>query len=106
MVTEQEMERALRWMATTDLELADCRVQVLRSEYMVDVAESLAYRHLEGSIEDKKRAVKILPEVQKAKEEYFTCVRAYEKLRARRKTAELLIETWKSVNANRRSGNV
>lgn len=106
MVSEGEMERALRWMATTDTEFADWRVHVLRAEYMADVAESLAYKLLEGTVEDRKRACKAAPEVTRAKEEYFTAVRGYEKLRAQRKTAELLIETWRSVNANQRRGNV
>jgi hypothetical protein len=106
MVTEDEMERALRWMATTDVELADWRVQVLRTEYLADVAESLAYRHMEGTVEDRKRACKAAPEVQTAKENWFVAVRGYEKLRAQRKSAELLIETWRSVNANQRKGNI
>lgn len=100
------MERALRWMATTDTEFADWRVAVLRAEYMADVAESLAYKLLEGTVEDRKRGCKMAPEVVKAQEDYFTAVRGYEKLRAQRKTAELLIETWRCVNVNRRVGNV
>lgn len=107
MVTTDEMERALRWMATTDTESADWRVAMLRAEYMADVAESLAYKLAEGtSVEDRKKAAKASPEVKKAMEDYFTAVRGYEVLRAQRKTAELLIETWRSVNANRRVGNV
>lgn len=101
------MERALRWMATTDTEFADWRVASLRAEYMADVAESLAYKLAEGgSVEDRKKAAKASPEVKKAMDDYFAAVRGYEVLRAQRKTAELLIETWRSVNANRRVGNV
>ncbi|MDB6103324.1 MAG: hypothetical protein JWO52_3323 [Gammaproteobacteria bacterium] len=107
MITQDEMERALRWMACCDTEFADWRVASLRAEYMADVAESLAYKLIEGgSVEDRKKAAKASPEVKKAMEDYFTAVRGYEILRAQRKTAELLIETWRSVNANRRVGNV
>jgi hypothetical protein len=106
MVTTDEMERALRWMACSDTEFADWRVASLRAEYMADVAEAMVYKLAEGSIEDRKKAAKASPEVKKAMEDYFTAVRGYEVLRAQRKTAELLIETWRSVNANRRVGNV
>lgn len=106
MVTEVEMERALRWMATTDTEFADWRVAVLRTEYLADVAESLTYKLMEGTVEDRKRACKAAPEVQTAMENHFQAVRGYEKLRAQRKSAELLIETWRSVNANQRKGNI
>lgn len=101
------MERALRWMATTDMEFADWRVQSLRAEYMAEVAESMVYKSFgsEGSVEDRKKAAKASPEVKKAMEDYFTAIRGYEVLKAQRKSAELLIETWRSVNANRRVGN-
>lgn len=106
MVTEEEMERALRWLARTDSALAEKRVAVLRTEYLATVAESLSYKVLEGTVEDRKRACKITPEVQAAMEKQFAAVLEYEKLRAQRKSAELLIETWRSVNANQRKGNV
>jgi len=106
MIKEEEMERALRWMATTDTELADWRVAVLRTEYLAAVAESLSYKLMEGTVEDRKRACKAAPEVQTAMENHFATVRGYEKLRAQRKSAELLIETWRSVNANQRKGNI
>lgn len=96
------MERALRWLATTDIRLAELRVEVLRTEYMADVAESLAYSHLEGSVEDRKRGAKASTERGDAMEKFFVATREYEKLRAQRKSAELLINAWQSVNANRR----
>lgn len=101
------MERALRWMATTDTEFADWRVASLRTEYLAEVAEALVYGSItEGSVEDRKKAAKASAEVKKAMEDHFAAVRGYEVLRAQRKSAELLIETWRSVNANRRVGNV
>lgn len=99
------MERALRWMATTDVEYAGWVVAVLRAEHLADVAEALVYKSLEGPVEDKKRAAKTSPEVAKAMEEVFKTVRGREVLKAQRKSAELTIETWRSVNANRRQGN-
>lgn len=102
MVTEDEMERALRWLATTDAKLADLRVEVLKTEYLADVAESLVYQHLEGSVEDRKKAAKASDEKAHAMEKFFVATREYEKLRAQRKSAELLINAWQSVNANRR----
>jgi hypothetical protein len=104
-VTSEEMERALRWLSYTDTELADWRVAVLRTEYLADVAESMAFKLLEGGVEERKREAKTVSDVRTAKENYFAAVRGFEKLRAQRKSAELLIETWRSENANRRVGN-
>lgn len=102
MVSEDEVERAIRWMATTDTELADWRVQVLRTEYLAEVAEAMFYKHSEGSVEDRKKAAKASDEVKAAMENFLTATRGYEKLRAQRKSAELLFNFWQSVNANRR----
>lgn len=106
MVTEDEAERALRWMATTDVEYAGWIVAVLRAEHMADVAEALVYKSMEGPVEDRKKAAKASSEVAKAMEDVFKAVRGREVLRAQRKSAELTIETWRSLNANRRVGNV
>lgn len=106
MVTEDEAERALRWMAQTDVEYAGWIVAVLRAEHLADVAEALVYKSLEGPVEDRKKGAKASPEVAKAMEDVFAAVRGREVLRAQRKSAELTIETWRSINANRRVGNV
>jgi hypothetical protein len=100
------MERALRWMSTTDVQLAEWHVATKRYEYLAEVAEAMVYKHLEGSVEDRKKGAKASEEVKKAMDEYFTALKHYEVLRAQRKTAELLIESWRSINANRRVGNV
>jgi hypothetical protein len=108
MINEEEMERALRWLARTDIAMAEKRVAVLRADYLATVARSLAYRQLEGtgSIEDRKRALELEPQVQAAMEKSFAAVLESEILRGQRKSAELLIETWRSVNANQRKGNI
>lgn len=106
MVSQDEAERALRWLATTDTEMADWIVQVMRAEFMVETAEALVYASLEGPVEDRKKAAKASPEYAKAKEAVFAAVRGKERLRAQRKSAEMLIESWRSLNANRRVANV
>lgn len=101
---EERMSRALAFLAETDAEFADCRVSVLRTEYLMEVAESLAFKLLEGGVEERKKAAKTMPEVQTKFEEHMVAVRHYEFLRARRKRAELIFEMYRSLNANRRQG--
>lgn len=103
-ITADKGERALSFLAETDAEFADRRVMMLRTEYLVEVAECMVYKSLEGSIEDRKRSAKSSPEVQTKFDEYLKAVREFEFLRARRKRAELTFEAWRSINANRRQG--
>jgi hypothetical protein len=99
---EQMMDKAIWLLSQTDAEFADCRVMVLRTEYQWECAESLAYQHLEGSVEDRKRGAKLADSTKDAHEEYLKAVRHFEFLRAQRKRAELLFEQGRSLNANRR----
>lgn len=105
-VTDQQVERAILYLQQTDTEVADWKVAVMRAEHMVDVTESTVYRAAEGSIEDRKRSAKGSPEVMVKQEELFRAVREHEIIRARRKRAELTVELWRTLSANRRTGNV
>jgi hypothetical protein len=106
-LTDERVERAMTYLADTDEKFAQSRGEMLRTEYLADVAEAMVYKSIqEGSVEDKKRAAKIAPETRKAMEEHFHAVVQYETLKARRAREILVVELWRSVNANRRVGNV
>lgn len=106
-VDDARLDAAMCYLAETDLEFAHSRGMMLRTEYLAEVAESIVYKSIqEGSVEDKKRAAKVAPETQKAMEEYFGCVVQFETLKARRAREVLVVELWRSTNANRRVGNV
>ena len=105
-ITDKEVERAIRYLEQTDLEVADWKVAVMRAEHLVEVTESTVYRAAEGSIEDRKRYAKASPEVMVKQEELFRAVREHEVIRAKRKRAELMVELWRTLSANRRQGNI
>jgi hypothetical protein len=105
-ISDKEVERAIRYLEQTDLEVADWKVAVMRAEHMVDVTESTVYQAASGSIEDRKRFAKASPEVMTKQEELFRAVRNHEMIRAKRKRAELMVELWRTLSANRRQGNI
>lgn len=105
-ISDKEVERAIRYLEQTDLEVADWKVAVMRAEHMVDVTESTVYQAATGSVEDRKRFAKASPEVMVKKEELFRTVREHEIIRAKRKRAELMVEMWRTFSANRRVGNI
>ncbi len=106
-LSDERVEKAMHFLAETDLEFATWRGMVLRTEYMADVAESMVYKSIqEGSVEDRKRTAKIAPETQKAMSEHFEAVVKFESLKARRAREVLVVEIWRTLQANRRVGNV
>jgi hypothetical protein len=106
MVTSDQVDRALQYLSTTDLEVAEWKGATLRSEFMAKCAESLAYQQLEGGVEERKRAVILDEHVKKAWEEHFLSIVRHEALRAKRKRAELTIELYRTAEASRRVGNI
>lgn len=106
-LNDDRVEKSLAIIAETDLQVAEWKGAVLRTEHMAKVAEALAYKALgsEGSIEDRKQATKLVPEVQKAWEEHFQAVVKHEALKARREREYIVIDLYRTVEASRRRGN-
>lgn len=106
LVTEQRVDAALSYLATTDRECAAWKGTVLRTEHMAKVAEALAYKSLEGSVEDRKQGARLDENVKKAWDEHFNAVVQYETVRARREREALIVDLYRTESANRRQGNV
>lgn len=107
-VTDDRLDRAMQFLATTDLEAASRKAMVLRTEFLAKHTEALVYKALgnEGSVEDRKQAVRLDERVVKAWEEHFIAVREYENVKAQRERNVLVVELWRTTQANRRAGNI
>ena len=106
LVNEARVEQALTYLTGTDFSCADAKVAAERWKY-------LAKRHRAVSIlatTDKTTAqVKDAKaendsEVIRAEEEYFKSLEAFEQMSAKRKTEQLVIEIWRTEQANLRKG--
>lgn len=98
----------MQFLATTDLECAERKSMVLRTEFMAKHTEALVYTALgdKGSVEDRKQAMRLDERVVKAWDAHFNAVRDYENVKAQRERNVLVVELWRSINANRRAGHV
>lgn len=105
-IPDTRVDKAMCFLAETDLEVAEWKGMVLRTEFTAKSAEALVYKSLEGSVEDRKQATRLDENVKKAWEEHFQAVVKHETLKARREREVLVIDLWRSVNANRRAANV
>jgi hypothetical protein len=80
----------------------------MRTEFQAKHAEALVYKALgnDGSVEDRKQAMRLDSDVKAAWEAHFQAVVNFEQLKARREREVLVVDLWRSVNANRRAGNI
>jgi hypothetical protein len=93
-------------LAESDERAAELKANVARTEYMAKLQESMGYRAATGNVDERWAEAMMLPEARKAREAHFTAVTEYEKVRARREREILVIDVWRSLNANRRVGNI
>lgn len=101
-LTVDRMESALDYRASTDDEYAERKTQVLRLEILCKRTRARAFLLQEGSVESRKAAAESYTDVIKADEDYVSAVMEFERLKASRETADILIDAFRTVEASRR----
>jgi hypothetical protein len=75
-------------------------------EYQIKVMEATGYLEASGTQDERKSRARTTEAYIALTRDYGSARIDYEIIAAKRKTAELTIEVWRSVNANRRRGNI
>jgi len=103
---EDDVGKALKYLAETDKEYALAITRVKAMEYKIKTIKAVAYLEAKGTGLDKKAISESSVEYIQFTKDYESTVYDKELVSARRKRAELTIEVWRSLNANRRQGNI
>jgi hypothetical protein len=106
MISEERLEKAMRFLAESDMEAAELKVQMERKSYLVDLSRRKIFTLSEGNVEERKAQAELAPETKAAEEEYLQAMLEWEKLKAKRATEELIVEVWRSLEASRRQGRI
>lgn len=103
-VSSERMEKALRFLAETDDEVAAAEGDVLRAEYKVDLIKDRVFLTSEGTVAERQARAGVSNERMVAYEEYVSALVALKKLKAKRATEEQVIAVWRSQESSRRVG--
>lgn len=106
MISDERMEKALKYLASTDEEYAEKKTNVERQSWCLNQAKARVFQLTEGTIPDRKAVAELSGDVSEATESWLRAMLEAKKVEAKRQTEVLVIETWRSLNANRRQGNV
>lgn len=106
MISEERLQKALTYLAETDEPSALLKADVARKEYACKLGRSIEFIEANGSVELRKAVADSSTRVVRAEEELVMAILAYEKIKAKRATQELVVEVWRSLNANRRQGQI
>lgn len=101
-IDQSRMEGAMNFLAETDETYAEAKTSLLRTEILCKRVRAREFVAGEGSVEQRKALAEGQPAVGAADDDLIAATLEFEKLRARRQRAEILIDVWRSIEASRR----
>ena len=96
----------LTYLAETDEAYAQARAAVKAAEYTLKVVKAKEYLAHTGTQAEREQVAYASDEYQAVLNNLADVTKEAETMGAKRKTAELAIEVFRSLNANQRRGNV
>jgi hypothetical protein len=104
MISQDRLEKAMRYLAETDEQVAECKGEILRLENLIKRVQYRLFLSAQGSVEARKASAGCSAETAKLEEELVAGVVRYEGLRAKRETEKTIVEVWRSLESSRRQG--
>lgn len=102
-VTEEQVEIALSYLNMVPHPLAKARKDVVDAETRARRSFASAFLSAEGSVDARKAQAELSSEYMQAKAQEHDAVLDLETHRARVKGAEVIIDCWRTENANARA---
>ena len=105
-IPDERLQKALDFLAYTDLKAANAKSLVEGLSEQRKTIKSILYINATGDQKKREAEAYAAEEYILHVEKYTNAIAEFETLRNRRITAALIVEVWRSCNANRRSGNI
>jgi len=104
MIDQAKMESALHYLSETDETYAEAKSNLAKAEILCKRARSRIILTSEGSVEVRKATAETHPEVGQADDELIEAITVFEKLKAKRERANVVIEVWRSLYSGMKRG--
>lgn len=105
-VTDESVETAINYLASTDIKHAKAKAELNALKDLTKTVLGFAFLEADGTVEQKKA-------IAHTNDDYIAHIKKIEALEVdyqvmsnKRERAKLTIELWRSVNANRRASNI
>ncbi len=102
MITDERAEKALRYLAETDLTCAEAKANMERMEFKAKAIKQAAFKIADGSVADRNAIAETCAEHVDAMEAYFKAIADYSFIANKRSTEGIVMDTWRTIQANRR----
>ena len=104
MISDDRAEQALRYLVTTDENCGYAKSEMEQAEGKAKAMEATVFLHSEGSNDVRKALAKVDAKVAAAWADYYKCVSVYSAMANKRETERIVLDTWRTISANRRAG--
>ena len=105
-MNQYEAEKYLDYLSDTDEEFANAITAAKAKAFLIKKRMAQAFLNETGTGETRKQASEVDKDVLYAKRQYLKAFNESEILSAKRETARLRWEHWRSLEASRRVGGV
>ena len=106
MISDDRVEGAVEYIRDNGGLVGQLRGQKAMLEHRIKIERSQRFLEAEGTVAEREAIAWTDPAVYELCNEYRDCVTELETIATRFKSAELLIEVWRTQNANQRRGNI
>lgn len=106
MITDLKVEEALGVIAKNADLIGQLRGQKSMLEHKVKITRSQKFLMVDGAVAAREAMALASPEYQEVVEELKDCITELETLLTKFKAAELVIDVWRTMNANKRRGHI
>ena len=103
---QSRMERALEYLSSTDEPAAELRANVERAEYKAKAIRDKVFLLEVGSVAERNANAGVHMTYVAAINDYFIALQESDAMRNKRTTEAIVIDCWRSINANRKQGSV
>jgi hypothetical protein len=104
MINDERAEKALRYLAISDESCAAAKANQERMEYKAKAVRQQVFLIEEGTVAERQAKAEVDHDHQNALEEYFDAMKTYSAIANKRETERIVLDTWRTISANRRSG--
>ena len=106
MITDEELSEKLAYLAETDDKAAIAKALVKALERKEKTVKAMGFLEAEGTVASREHKAVSSDEWDKHVNDYKSAVADSETYENKRNTAALVCEVWRTLQANRRRGNI
>lgn len=105
-LSDDRLQRALTYLAETDEPCAALKADAARTEWKAKAIRDAIYLRSDGAAATRQATAGASDAYATAMQAHFEALAKFEAMKNKRATETLVVEVWRSLNANRRTGNV